>query len=200
MGQGLRRLDRNSSLVVLTLAPKIGTPLSHCGRTGGNRQIAGRDRAACSVARGIDRGCRGNVAEAKGVVESEHRFPVDGFVHQSRSASDHRRSFAVHVPGKAQARREVLAIGVVGTADAILSSLNQSSGGVGIEISQQIVLFLDHGTVLVAHSEVERQIPAGAPVILQEQAVGPVVNMQSGIANLHRCLERVAGEEIFQRG
>src|SRR5579862_2488673 len=41
-------------------------PLRKDGR---NRKVPSCDRAACSVSCGVDRGCRRNVAQAKGVVE-----------------------------------------------------------------------------------------------------------------------------------
>ena len=116
MGQGLSKQFRWSADVG-AVDWHAAVPLRH---DGWDRQIAGRDGASGGVAGSIDDGARGNVAESKGVVESEHRFPVDGFVDQAGAAASARSSFAVHVPGKAQARGEVLVIGVVGAADAVI--------------------------------------------------------------------------------
>ena len=62
---------------------------------------------------------RRNTAWAKSVIEGDERLPVHGLVNQTGTAADHGRSFAVGIPRKSEARREVLVIGVIEAADLI---------------------------------------------------------------------------------
>jgi hypothetical protein len=61
------------------------------------------------------------------------------------------------------------------------------------------VSFLDHRAEFITHPIVHRQSLVDAPVILKKRTVSPVVNVQRRIADLHRSLERIASEKIFQR-
>ena len=79
-----------------------------------DRAVVNRcDRAAWYDAR------RRNTARAKGVVEGDERLPVQGFVNQTGPAADHGWSFAVGIPGKPEARREVLVVRLIEAADLI---------------------------------------------------------------------------------
>src|SRR5208282_6680799 len=69
--------------------------------------VSGGDGAARYDAR------RRNTARAKGVVEGDERLPVHGLIDQPATAADHRGSFAVGIPGKSEAWREVLVVGIV---------------------------------------------------------------------------------------
>jgi len=91
-------------------------------------------------------------------------------------------------------------IGIVGRADAVDSYLDQSCGRVGVEVAQQVVILFDHGIKFVAQSVVHGEVFSGAEIVLYKKSVGPVVNGAAGIAHLHRGLEGIAGEEIFEGG
>src|SRR6202011_94882 len=97
--------------------------------------VSGGDRAAGYDAR------RRNTAWAEGVVKGDERLPVHGFINQPGAAADHRRSFAVGIPRKSEARREVLVIGIVKARDATGAGLHlqYSEGRVRIEVAQQVV-------------------------------------------------------------
>ena len=70
-------------------------------------------------------------------------------------------------------------IGVPGIALMCSSSLV-------IEVTKQVVSFLGNTAELVSHSEVHRQILGGAPVNLEEQAIGAVMSAQPAIFTLER--------------
>ena len=87
-------------------------------------------------------------------------------------------------------------VAVVGRAEAV-PDLHQSTRWV--EVSEQVVCFFDNRTVFVAQAKINRQVFRGAPIVLREQAVSPIVNLAGRVANLYRSLEWVAGKEVFQR-
>ena len=91
-------------------------------------------------------------------------------------------------------------IGVVNAANAVESLLNYSRRSVGIEIAKQVVSIFHDRTKFVAQAGVDRQVPAGPPVVLNECTVRPVMDIPHGITNLNRCFERIAGKKILQRG
>src|SRR5208283_941141 len=101
------------------------------------------------------------------------------------------------IPRKAKVRGKIFMIRIIGAADVIQSGLNQSD--VGIEISQQVVVFLYDGIEFVAKPEVDGQSFRDPPVVLHEKAISPIVNLPPGVASLHLRLEGCAGEKILQR-
>ena len=95
-------------------------------------QIARRNRAGAR--RSVEkRSCR-HAGQAEAIVEGQERFPVDRLENQATAAAQHGPAVSIEVPGKAGARCEVLAIGVINTAHAVTALLNQSGCRVGIEV------------------------------------------------------------------
>ncbi len=67
------------------------------------------------------------------------------------------------------------------------------------EIAQQVVVFFYDRVDLVAQTQIEREIPGGAPVVLDESGVAPIVDVSSGIAYQQAGGVGKAGEVGFKR-
>ncbi len=69
---------------------------------------------------------------------------------------------------------------------------------VWIEVSQQVVTFLDDGAEVIAKTGVDREVGSDAPVVLSEQADGGNANVALGIALEETSDRRSAGNEVLE--
>src|SRR5881296_3054045 len=119
---------------------------------------------------------------------------VEG-VNDARSAPQYRRSFARDIPVKPNAWREVFVIGLKNSVVTRLTLLNQSTGWV--EAAQQAVGLFDRRRVRPAQAQIEHELRADAPIILEESGGRGPVQLAKWCANELKCSARLPGHQIF---
>src|ERR1700674_5614721 len=184
--RGLAEIDRAAKGLTVTHAAR--PRLRRTSASDGHDDIAGAGRVYGDVAR---RAVLGPVV---------HERPrKERCVHDTGPAAEHSGPLARDIPGKAHAGREVFVIGLPESrAYAWLALLNNSSRGIRIEVTQEVVDLSHRLIVFVAQAQIEHQSRLDAPVILSEPGVVHPFHRAFPVADGDRSEIGGSGEVVFE--
>src|SRR5215472_3909056 len=147
-----------------------------------------------------NRSARWNGSHTKGhgilrVLLRHERAHGQKAVHNAAASADHGSSLPRHIPGYAEARREVLVVGLVDGVD-VFPHLLESDGG--LKIAQQIVGFTGHPLKLIAEPEIQRNFRSDAPVVLRVPGVQPLRHVACRVTGQEGGKCRHAGKKVLE--
>lgn len=123
---------------------------------------------------------------------------VEARVHETNPAAEHGRPLAVEIVGDAEARRGVLAVGLIKTARPGGALLYESSRG-GKEVRDLIVRFFHRRYVRVTKAHINHQSWGDAPIVLEERCGRLPNHPQIWNTREVSCTGGKSGEEVFER-